>query len=309
MSGIHISVVSPVYGCCESLMPLYVRLKETLTTITEDFEIILVNDDSPDDSWQVIIDLSEKDKRVKGINLSRNFGQHYAITAGLDFAKGNWVVVMDCDLQDKPEELVKLYKKAIDGYDVVFGRRHQRQDRYLKRLSSKLFYKVYDYFTDGYTDSAVANYSIVSKVVVNSYKQLKEQNRSYPLFINWLGFKKATVDIEHHSRESGNSSYTLKKLLVLAADSIISQSNKLLRLSIQLGFILALGSILYALWLTIRYFLYSVPIEGWTSVMVSMYLLSGMIFINLGLLGIYIGKIFNETKARPLYLIKESINL
>ena len=309
MSNVHISVVSPVYGCCESLTPLYERLKETLTAITEEFEIILVNDSSPDDSWHVIMDLAENDKRVKGINLSRNFGQHYAITAGLDFAKGDWVIVMDCDLQDKPEELLKLYNKALEGYDVVFGRRHKRQDKFLKRLGSKLFYKVYDYFTDGHTDSAVANYSIVSKSVVSSYKKLKEQNRSYPLFINWLGFKKAKVDIEHLSRESGSSSYTLKKLLVLAADSIVSQSNKLLRLSIQVGFLMALGSILYALWLTIRFFLYSIPVEGWTSVMVSMYLLAGMLFVNLGFLGLYIGKIFNETKARPLYLIKECINL
>lgn len=309
MSSTHISVVSPVYGCCESLTPLYERLKETLTTITGEFEIILVNDDSPDDSWSEITNLCKKDNRVKGINLSRNFGQHYAITAGLEYALGDWVIVMDCDLQDKPEELVKLYNKAKEGYDIVFGRRYQRQDKFLKRLSSKLFYKVYDYFTEGYTDSAVANYSIVSKSVVNSYKKLKEQNRSYPLFINWLGFKKTNVDIEHMGRESGNSSYTLSKLLLLAADSIVSQSNKPLRLSIQFGFLLAFSSLIYASWLMIRYFLYSIPVEGWTSVMVSLYLLAGMLFVNLGFLGLYIGKIFNETKARPLYLIKESINI
>lgn len=309
MSSVSISVVSPVYGCCDSLLPLCKRLEETLSSITDNFEIILVNDNSPDDSWGEITRLCENDHRVKGISLSKNFGQHYAITAGLDYARGDWVVVMDCDLQDKPEELTKLYNKALEGYDIVFGRRHIRQDKFLKRLGSKLFYKVFDYFTDGNTDSAVANYSIVSKSVVNSFKKLKEQNRSYPLFINWLGFKKATVDIEHQSRESGESSYTLNKLLVLAADSIVSQSNKPLRLSILFGFFMALSSLVYATWLMARYFLYSIPVEGWTSVMVSMYLLVGMLFVNLGFLGLYIGKIFNETKGRPLYLIKESINL
>lgn len=309
MSNIHISVVSPVYGCSDSLTQLYERLEKTLSSVTEEFEIILINDSSPDNSWAEIIRLCEKDSRVKGINLSRNFGQHSAITAGLDYVQGDWVVVMDCDLQDKPEELVKLYNKALEGYDVVFGRRYQRQDKFLKRLGSRLFYRVYDYFTDGCTDSAVANYSIVSKTVVNSFKKLKEQNRSYPLFINWLGFKKTTVDIEHQSREMGSSSYTLSKLLVLAADSIVSQSNKPLRLSILFGFLMALGSLGYATWLMIRYFLFSIPVEGWTSVMVSMYLLAGMLFINLGFLGLYVGKIFNETKGRPLYLVKEFVNL
>jgi len=122
---IHISIVVPVYGCGKSLVQLYGRLDKTLSSLTNDFEIIMVNDASPDDAWKTIKSLSEKDKRVKGINLSRNFGQHSAITAGLDYAQGDWVVVMDCDLQDQPEEILKLYNKAQEGYDVVFGKRVQ----------------------------------------------------------------------------------------------------------------------------------------------------------------------------------------
>ena len=225
MSNIHISVVVPVYGCGKCLNKLYTRLKKTLSTFTEEFEIILINDASPDESWQTILKLAEEDNRVKGINLSRNFGQHKAITAGLEYAKGDWVVVMDCDLQDQPEEILKLYNKAQEGFDIVFGRRTERKDTFLKKLGSKVFYKIYDYFTESKIDNSTANFSIISKKVVVRLNQLREQNRMYPLFVNWIGFKKTEIDIEHALREEGKSSYTLSKLINLAIDSIVSQSN------------------------------------------------------------------------------------
>lgn len=274
--------------------------------ITDNYEIIMVNDASPDESWKVIKQLSTNDKRVKGINLSRNFGQHYAITAGLDFANGKWVVVMDCDLQDQPEEIIKLYNKAIEGYDIVFGQRIQRKDSYFKRLCSKLFYKVYDYFTESKVDNSVANFSIISCKVVEKLRTLREQNRSYPLFINWVGFKRTNINIEHASREEGKSSYTFKKLVNFAIDSIVSQSNKPLRLSIKFGFIVSFISIIYALWLVMGYFIYGTPVEGWTSVMVSIYFIGGLLFANMGILGLYIGKTFDESKNRPLYIVKET---
>lgn len=306
MSNIHISVVTPVYGCCKSLNSLYERLKSTLTSITSDFEIIMVNDASPDDSWDTIKKLANLDTRVKGINLSRNFGQHYAITAGLDFAQGDWIVVMDCDLQDQPEEIIKLYNKAQEGFDVVFGRRVDRRDNFLKILTSKLFYKIYDYFTESNVDNTIANYSIISKKVLKNLRKLKEQNRSYPLSINWIGFNRTNINIKHASREEGKSAYTIDKLISLAIDSIVSQSNKPLKLSIKLGFLLSFLSTLYAFWLIARYFLYGTIVEGWTSVMVSLYFIGGLIFANMGILGLYIGKIFDETKNRPLYIISET---
>lgn len=301
-----ISIITPVYGCCSSLELLYDRLQRTLALISDNFEIIMVNDASPDDSWNTIKMLANKDSRVKGINLSRNFGQHYAITAGLDYAKGDWIVVMDCDLQDQPEEIIKLYNKALEGYDIVFGRRYSRNDSYFKKLGSKLFYKVYDYFTESKIDNTVANFSLISIKVVKELRKLKEHSRSYPLFVNWLGFKRTNVDIEHARREEGKSSYTFNKLLNLAIDSIVSQSNKPLRLSIKLGFTLSFLSILYAVWLIIRYFLFQIPVEGWTSVMVSIYFIGGLLFANMGFLGLYIGKIFDETKNRPLYVVQET---
>lgn len=305
-NNIHISIIIPVYGCSCSLKELYTRLVSTLTQITENFEIIMINDASPDNAWINIQELAQTDKRVKGINFSRNFGQHRAITAGLDYALGEWTVVMDCDLQDVPEEIIKLYNKAQEGYDVVFGRRHQRKDSFFKRLGSKIFYKILDYFTESKIDNSIANFSIISSNVLDQLRKLREQNRIYPLFLNWVGFKRADIDIIHSKRKDGKSSYTFQKLANLAIDGIVSQSNKPLKLAIKFGFIMSILSFVYAFWLIVRYFLYSIPVEGWTSVMVSIYFIGGLLFANMGLLGLYIGKIFDETKNRPLYLIQET---
>jgi len=301
-----ISVVTPVYGCSKNLHDLHKRVVNALSAITDDFEIIMVNDASPDNAWDIITKLSQEDNRVKGINLSRNFGQHKAITAGLDYAKGDWIVVMDCDLQDQPEEIIKLYNKAQEGYDVVFGRRVERKDSFFKKLGSKLFYKVYDYFTESKIDNTIANFSIISKKVLLSLQSMREQNRMYPLFVNWIGFKRTEVDIEHAKRVEGESAYTFAKLIHLAIDGIVSQSNKPLKLSIKFGFLISFLSLLYGSWLVLRYFIFSIPVEGWTSVMVSIYFIGGLLFANMGILGLYIGKIFDETKDRPIYIVQET---
>jgi dolichol-phosphate mannosyltransferase len=306
MPDIYISVVTPVYGCREMLEILYERLKRTLSGITDKFEIIMVNDASPDNAWDTIKKLSQRDARVKGIDLSRNFGQHHAITAGLDYAKGEWVVVMDCDLQDQPEEITKLYNKAIEGNSVVFGRRYHRKDKFFKKLTSKLFYKVYNYFTEGQqVDNTVANFGIFSSSVIKNFKNMREQSRSIKLFVRWMGFDAAYIDIEHAKRQTGISSYSMGKLIELAFDRIIAHSNKPLRLFIKLGFLFSVLSFFYGTYILARYFLYGISVEGWTTVVVSMYFIGGLLFANLGILGIYIGKIFNETKKRPLYIVKE----
>lgn len=301
-----ISVVVPVYGCKSALEELCERLENTLITITSNYEIILVNDASPDNAWVTILNLSKLNKNIKGINLSRNFGQHHAITAGLDFTKGDWVVVMDCDLQDQPEEIPKLFEKSLEGYDVVFGNRVIRQDNWVKQKASQFFYKVYDYLTERVSDHTVANFSISSKKVVKGFRQMREQNRLFPLFIQWMGYSTAYVPIEHNSRKYGKSTYSIKKLVALGTDVLISQSNKPLRFSIQFGFFVSFISFIYGVYLFIRYFFLAEPVQGWTSVMVSIFFVSGLMFFNLGIIGLYIGKIFNETKNRPLYLIQET---
>ncbi|NOQ17304.1 MAG: glycosyltransferase [Methyloprofundus sp.] len=299
----HISIVIPVYGCSACLEYLYQRLQTSLTPITEDFEIIMVNDASPDDCWPIIQQLAKKDSRVKGINLSRNFGQHYAITAGLDFTSGDWVVVMDCDLQDQPEMIERLYNKAQEGFDVVVGVRAQRKDKFLKKLSSKVFYKVFHYFTDTKIDKSIGNFGIYSRKVITSVIKFKEQNRSFGLFVIWLGFSRAEIDIEHAQRTHGESAYTFRKSLNLAVDSIVSHSNKPLKITVNLGFFLSTFSFLYSIWLITSFFVWETPVPGWTSVMVSLFFLAGLTIASIGMLGIYIGKVFDETKNRPLYIV------
>jgi len=303
---IDISVVIPVYGCVDSLKILYNRIANTLMKITKNFEIIMINDASPDNAWSTILQLSHEDNRVRGINLSRNFGQHRAITAGIDHARGDWVVVMDCDLQDQPEEIIKLYNKAQEGFHIVVGKRAERQDSFLKKMNSKLFYTLYNYLTDIEVNSSISNFGIYSKSVIDTLRHFKEQNRSFGLFVVWSGFSRVEIDINHAKREIGETSYTFKKLFNLATDSIVSHSNKPLKISVKLGFFLSFFSIMYAFWLVISYFIWSTPIEGWTSLIVSMYFLSGLIIASIGMASLYIGKIFDEVKNRPLYIIQDT---
>lgn len=304
----HISVVIPVYLCEGCLPALYKRLCDTLEKISHHFEIIMVNDGSPDNSWEVITNLAEKDKRVVGLDLSRNFGQHCAITAGLDFASGDWVVVMDCDLQDQPEEILKLYRKAQEGYDCVFGGRTNRQDNYLKRLMSNLFYKLLSYLTETSQDASIGNFGIYNKKVINAIRTMREYLRYFPFMVKWIGFNAAYIEIVHANREIGKTSYSLKKLIHLAVNVMISFSDKPLRLVVKLGVSIASVSFVCAAYIFIRALLGIKGVEGWPSLIVSMWLLSGLIISILGMVGIYIGKTFEEVKKRPIYIVKETTN-
>lgn len=303
-----ISVVVPCYKCADFLVELHRRLVLCLQQITEDFEIILVNDDSPENDWQVIRELAGKDRRVKGINLSRNFGQHYAITAGLNYCDGNWIVVMDGDLQDQPEEIKKLFEKTHDGYEIVVGKRENRKDSFFVRMTSRIFYIVFNYLTGQKFDNKVANFGIYSKRVIDQVKTLREADRSFGLLVSLVGFQKIEIDIEHAPRIRGESSYTFRSRLNLAFNHILSHSNKPLILAIQVGFVISSLSLLYAFWLIIRYFISAHVADGWTSLMVSLFFLSGLIIIVTGMVGLYVGKIYNEVKNRPLYIVKEIIS-
>ena len=304
MKNPYFSVIIPVYKCPWTLHELYQRLHNTLSSINKNFEIIMVDDGSPLNDWEIIKELAKKDKRVKGIKLSRNFGQHYAITAGLDFAKGQWVVVMDCDLQDQPEEIIKLYNKAMEGYDIVVGRRAERKDGIVKRLSSRVFWKIYSYFTETKIDGRISNFGIYSTNVIQSIKKMREHTRSFGLFALWVGFKRIEIDIEHAKRKSGKSSYNLKKMFNLAIDSILSYSQKPLILFINIGILISVISFIFSIFLIIQHYLLSIPVAGWTSIMVSIYFLSGVIITCVGVVGVYVGKVYNEVKNRPLYVVE-----
>lgn len=302
-----ISVVIPVYGCKAALPELHRRLSETLIQISNDYEIILVDDCCPQNSWEEIEKICQIDKKVVGIHLSRNFGQIKAITAGLDNSTGDWIVVMDCDLQDRPEGILDLYKKAQEGYDVVFARRLERVDSRLTKFFSKTFYKVYDYFTDGNFDSSICNFSISKRKVIESYCRMREQRRAYTLFLKWLGFKQTAIDVKADARYEGKSSYNFTRKIKMAFDFITSQSTKPLLLSVKLGFIIALLAALYIVYLVIHYAMGGVY-PGWTSVTASIFLMGGIILAAVGVVGVYIGNIFEETKNRPLYVVAKYLN-
>lgn len=305
----HISVVVPVYGCNENLKELSARLSATLTKISERYEIILVNDASFDDSWATIKTLSGRSNRVKGVNLSRNFGQHNAITAGLEISRGDWVVVMDCDLQDRPEEIHKLYCKAQDGFDIVFAQRVQRVDGFFKRLGSKLFYKLLAYLTETKQDSSIGNFGIYSRQAIDSLLAMHDRFRFFPTMIKWVGFASTAIPVEHSHRAEGRSSYSFKKLLNLALNTVLTFSDKPLRLVVKLGLAMVLFAFLFTLYNLFRYLSGQIVEPGWTSLIVSIWFLAGIIIFILGVVGMYVGKIFEGVKNRPLYFIREKINI
>jgi polyisoprenyl-phosphate glycosyltransferase len=300
---VPISVVIPVYKAEDCLHELYRRLKVSLEAITNDFEIVMVEDCGGDRSWDMILELSQLDKRVKGIQFSRNFGQHYGITAGLDHCDGDWVVVMDCDLQDPPEEIPRLYAKAKEGYDIVLARRGLRKDSRLKRFTSHLFYRIFNYFTELNYDEQVGNFRIISRRVVRNFQTMREQLRFFGGLINWMGFPTATIDVQHTESLHRKSTYTFPKLWKLAVETIIAYSDKPLRLSVRIGFLMSLIAFIYGSYIILRALLYGSPVIGWSSLIVSLYFLCGIIIANLGIIGIYLSKIFDETKKRPLYII------
>jgi dolichol-phosphate mannosyltransferase len=300
----HISVVIPVYKAEDCLYVLYKRLADSLETITQDFELILVEDCGGDRSWDIIIELANSDSRVKGIQFSRNFGQHYGITAGLDHCDGDWVVVMDCDLQDRPEEIPRLYAKAQEGYDVVLARRGKRKDPPLKRLTSWLFYQIFNYLTDLQYDGRVGNFRIISRQVVENFCLMREQLRFFGGLVDWMGFPTASINITHDQRFEGKSTYTFAKLWKLASETIIAYSDKPLRLFIKLGFLISTFSFIYGIYIAVRVVFHGSPVTGWSSLIVSLYFVGGIIISILGMLGVYLGKTFDQTKKRPLYLVR-----
>jgi dolichol-phosphate mannosyltransferase len=301
----HISVVTPVFGCSTSLDELYIRLKQSLEQINSDFEIIMVNDSSPDEAWEKIVELANNDPRVKGISLSRNFGQHYAITAGLDHCKGEWIVVMDCDLQDQPEEIVRLYEEAKLGYHIVHAQRVHRKDKLLKRIYSRFFYAVLGYLTNTKQDPTVANFGIYHMNVIESILSMKDYYKYFPTMVKWVGFNYTKIVVTHADRNDGQSSYTFKKLSKLAIDIIFSLSDKPLRLTVKFGFFISCLSLLFAIYNLVLFLNNKIIVPGYTSLIISVWFLSGLIFIVLGVIGLYIGKTFDTVKGRPTYIIME----
>lgn len=303
-----LSIVSPIYKGEKMLDELVSRIESSVSTITDDYEIILVNDASPDNSWVKMVEICGKDKKVKGINLSRNFGQHYAISAGLSKVNGDWIVVMDCDLQDRPEEIPNLYAKAQEGYDIVYARRVARKDGFLKRLSSTLFHKVFDYLSGTKTDKSISNFGIYRRLVIGEFNKMPEKARSFNSLISYLGFNIGYVDVVHAERGEGTSGYNLRKLLKLSFDVMISNTNKPLKMAVEAGSWMAFISFLLAVYNVIARLTGIIQVDGYTTTVFSIWFVGGLILMMLGIIGLYIGKIFDQVKDRPIFVIKDQLN-
>jgi dolichol-phosphate mannosyltransferase len=301
-----LSIVSPVYRAELVLDELVERIAKSVPSAFNSYEIILVDDFSPDRSWQKIIEISSKNSNVRGFKLSRNFGQHYAITAGLNQVSGDYVVVLDCDLQDQPEEIEKLFNESQKGFDIVLARRYERKDSLYKKTVSKLFYKTLSYLTGTKQDATVANFGIYSKQVIDEVVKLEEKIKYFPTMVKWVGFSTSYVNVEHASRSEGKSNYNLKKLLNLALDIILAYSDKPLRLIIKFGLSIALISFLMVIYVLFEKITGKVSISGYASLIISIWFLSGCLLTTLGVVGLYIGKIFEGVKNRPSYIIEKS---
>ena len=305
----HLSIVIPLYKCSVAIPELAQRLQVCLPEISDDYEIIMVNDGSPENDWEVLQAVAVDDKKIKGINLSRNFGQHYAITAGLEHASGEWVVVMDGDLQDQPEEIKKLYDKAKEGFDIVLGQRSQRKDGFFKRMFSKLFYRVFSYLTNTKQDASVANFGIYSHKAIAAVLSMKDNIRYFPTLIQWVGFEKISITVEHDKRFNGKSAYSVTSLFRLAFNNIIAFSDKPLRITIKLGFFISSLAFLAGIFYLVRYLTGAITVSGFTTLIISIWFLAGIVISILGLISIYLGKVFDKVKDRPVFIIDQKINM
>ncbi len=299
----ELSVVVPVFGCRDCLEPLHTRLRQSLGSLTPDFELIFVDDRSPDGAWEALVQLAARDAAVRAIRLSRNFGQHAAITAGLAESRGRWTVVMDCDLQEPPEVIPSLYAKAQEGFEVVHTRRVGGPSR-PRRLLSGAYFRIRNFFLGTRTGVDHGTLSMLSRKVVDAFLELRDQHREYLIALDWLGYRQAVVDFEPTERHTGRSSYTLRRLLRVAVDGMFFQTTVLLRWIVALGFLVTVAGFALAAYDIYVYFTDD-PLPGYTSLAVLLLVLAGFVIASLGVVGLYVGKVFEQVKGRPLFVVDE----
>lgn len=303
-----ISVISPVYKSEKIVDELVRRVSEELIQLTENYEIILIEDCGGDNSWEKIEENCLRNDKVKGIKLSRNFGQHYAISAGMNAASGDIIVIMDCDLQDDPVHIKKLLEEFDKGYEVVFTKRISRKHSFFKMITAKIYNSLFSLFADRNYDLNAGSLTLISSRVKEEFIRLKDQDRLYIQLIKWIGFNSTYVPVEHRERFEGKSTYSVSKLFITALQGWTSYSDKLLRLSIYSGLLISIITLIVGVYIVVSYFMKSFQ-PGWPSLIVAILFSTGLILMSIGITGIYIGKIFEQTKERPLYIIDKKINL
>ena len=301
-----LDVVLPVYECQNSLERLCREVHDAVSPHVSRYRLIMVDDGCPGGSWDVISELARSYSSVLGIKLTRNFGQHHAITAGLDAANADYVVVMDADLQDPPSLIPALLQKAQEGSDVVAVKWFKREETLWNRVLSGTYFATLNWLSGSHFDPLVGNYRIISNHVLQCYKLYRERSRSFVAIMNLMGFETVFVEAQRQPRSVGKSSYTFRRRLSLAMDIILAQSDKPLKMSITFGIMVSLLSFLSGIGIVILYFVFDSTLPGWASLMVSFYFLGGLIIANLGLIGRYIACVYDESKARPIYLVHKT---
>ncbi|HEU4656673.1 MAG TPA: glycosyltransferase family 2 protein [Capillimicrobium sp.] len=303
---LELSVVVPVYGCAGCVEELHRRVMAATEGIEGGVELIFVDDRSPDGSWPKLRAIAEADPRVRAVRMSRNFGQHAAITAGLMEARGRWIAVMDCDLQDPPEQIPLLYGRAREGHDIVFGRRRRRGASPFRRIAARTYFRLMNAFTNSNLQGDYGTFSVISHKVAQAYLALGERDRHYLFILNWLGFAHTEVEYEHGERGHGESSYSFGRLVRHALDGVFFQTTVLLRWVVYLGFAISTLGILAAAYFAIAN-LTGASYPGWTSLAVFTLTIGGFTIVSTGITGLYIGKVFEQVKERPLFVVDERV--
>lgn len=310
MLPIKVSFVIAVYRSEGTLELLTEKIIQTIIPLVTSYEIIFVNDGSPDNSWNKLKQLSASNPNIISISLSRNFGQHPAIHCGLKHATGDAIIVMDCDLQEDPAYISQLLSEYEKGYDIVYTFKRSRKHATWKNIAVSIYNRIYNYLIDDkrlLTSKNVGSYSLISNKVKDAFLAYGDYQFHYLLVLRWLGFRHSFVEIEHQYRTIGKSSYNFKRLLEHALVAIVYQSDKLLRLNIYFGIIIALAALLWGIYIIAGYFINGYA-TGWASIFVMQLFILGSVLFSLGVLGLYIGKMFEQVKNRPRYVIREIIN-
>lgn len=305
-----ISVVVPMYFEEEVAQECYNRLKSVMLQNDINYEFVFVNDGSTDRTMEILSDIAANDYRTKIVNFARNFGHQIAVTAGIAAAKGDAIVIIDADLQDPPEVIPELIAKWEEGYEVVYAKRKQRKgETWFKLLTAKYFYKFLNYMSDIDIPKDTGDFRIIDRKVADVFNQMTERNRFIRGMMSWVGFRQTYVEYERDERFAGETKYPLKKMIKFASDGIIAFSTKPLRIVMTLGLLSVLISIIVLLYTITVKIIGSGTQTGWASIMVAITFFSGIQLLGLGIVGQYIARIYDESKNRPIYIVKETINI
>lgn len=301
------SIVVPVFNEELVIETCYSRLTFVMHTLDEPYELIFVNDGSRDKSAEIISGICENDQCVRLIDFSRNFGHQAAITAGMDYALGDAVIVIDADLQDPPEVIPDMISSWKKGYDVVYGKRLKREgETAFKKLTAKMFYRFLRYMTNVDIPIDTGDFRLIDRKVCDAMKSLKENNRYVRGLVSWVGFKQTAIEYDRAERFAGETKYPFKKMLKLAVDGITSFSYKPLKIATTIGFFISVCSFVYLLVIIYQRLFTDTTITGWASTIAITLLTQGIVLIMLGITGEYIGRLFDESKNRPIYIVKKT---